>query len=499
MPEVIIYEDADLQYPESAPFSASTEYPEFASLSHSLAPVTNEVYAAVRNTLAVLGLDRENFGTDKWNPLGKYIPPGGSVLIKPNLVHHSTYHVADKEVVLTNGSVIRAMVDYAVLACGLNGKVTIGDSPMMPADFDKIVDSLGLNKIVEYYKEHFDFTICLEDFRLIRGIYSETGYLEKVINVEANNHTDIKLRNTLHSHFESNFEVTDSANPAKTYTLHNAILTADCVINIPKLKTHKIAGMTCCLKAFIGASSNKNQILPHYRKGGSDTGGDEYEKETMLMKLKRHVLARLKKGPRIIFDICQILFAKYRDVALKTGFGKDLYGSMIEHGAWPGNNTLWRSMLDLNRCVMFGTTDGTVSEQKQRSVFSLVDGIVAGEGQGPFNPQKKRAGVLVAGDNSLANDLVCTRLMGFNWKKMNTFRKILQEGFYAEDVEDFQSSIDLIVRGRSTRDDSPLRSMFEHTDPLFNFQPPVGWDDVRITSASPERNGRLQPELSEAQ
>lgn len=477
--KVAISEDANLRYPEKPPFSPSVMYPEFKALNLQLEASPNQVYDAIRNILAVLGLDKKNFGTEKWNPLKEYIPRGGNVLIKPNLVHHSTYHIADQEVVLTHGSVIRVMVDYAILACGLNGRVTIGDSPMMSANFDKIVDILGLNKIVEYYKEHFKFTIYLEDFRLSKGVYSNTGYLDKVITVEANNHTNIQMNNSSHKVFESNYEVTDASNPIKTYTISDSILSADCIINIPKLKTHKIAGITCCLKSMIGANSNKNQILPHYRKRGSDVGGDEYKKENMQMKLKRFTLIKLKKGPKLIFDIAQILFSYYRKLALNTGFGRDLYGSMIEHGAWPGNNTLWRSILDLNRCVMFGTMDGEVSNKKQRIIFSLVDGIIAGEGQGPFNPNKKRVGLLIAGDNSLANDLVCNRLMGFDWQKMNTFNKILENGYFTDKPDMFCEDIELIINCKSFSSHL-LETMFKHNNPLFKFRPPVGWDDIKI-------------------
>ena len=307
--KVVVYEDINLIYPEEPPFSPTVIYPEFKASNHQLGSSPNQVYNAIRKTLASLGLDKENFGTEKWNPLKNYIPRGGNVLVKPNLVHHSTYHVGNREVVLTHGSVIRVMVDYVILACGLDGRVTIGDSPMRSAKFDKIVSSLGLDTIVEYYKEHLNFTLYIEDFRLSKSFYSNTGYFEKVAFVDANNYTDIKLSNSCHKVFESNYEMTDASNPIKTYTLHNSILTADCILNIPKLKTHKIAGITCCLKAMIGSNSNKNQILPHYKKGGSDVGGDEYFRENLLMKFKRGILKKLKKSPKFIFDMSQILFS----------------------------------------------------------------------------------------------------------------------------------------------------------------------------------------------
>jgi uncharacterized protein (DUF362 family) len=56
------------------------------------------------------------------------------------------------------------------------------------------------------------------------------------------------------------------------------ILEADLVVNVPKLKAHKKAGITCCLKNLIGINGNK-EYLPHHRKGAAEAGGggDNYE------------------------------------------------------------------------------------------------------------------------------------------------------------------------------------------------------------------------------
>src|SRR6185436_17237787 len=59
------------------------------------------------------------------------------------------------------------------------------------------------------------------------------------------------------------------------YLVAKDVLDADVVINLPKLKTHKKAGVTCALKNLIGINGNK-EYLPHHRLGGSDLGGDCY-------------------------------------------------------------------------------------------------------------------------------------------------------------------------------------------------------------------------------
>ncbi len=46
--------------------------------------------------------------------------------------------------------------------------------------------------------------------------------------------------------------------------------------------------------------------------------------------------------------------------------------------------------------------------------FVIVDGIIAMEGEGPVNGQKKQAGVMVYGDNPIETDCICCHLMGIN-------------------------------------------------------------------------------------
>jgi len=59
------------------------------------------------------------------------------------------------------------------------------------------------------------------------------------------------------------------------YLVAKEVVDADVIINLPKLKTHKKAGVTCALKNLIGINGNK-EYLPHHRVGGPKTGGDNY-------------------------------------------------------------------------------------------------------------------------------------------------------------------------------------------------------------------------------
>jgi uncharacterized protein (DUF362 family) len=69
---------------------------------------------------------------------------------------------------------------------------------------------------------------------------------------------------------------------------------------------------------------------------------------------------------------------------------------------WPKNILHWagitRSLLDINSTVRPG--------------FAIVDGIVGMEGNGPTQGTSKPCGVLVFGDDPVAVDATCTRIMG---------------------------------------------------------------------------------------
>jgi hypothetical protein len=82
-------------------------------------------------------------------------------------------------------------------------------------------------------------------------------------------------------------------------------------------------------------------------------------------------------------------------------------------GSWSGNETVWRMTLDLNHLLYFG-------QHAPGRIISIIDGIVAGEGEGPLQPTSKRAGVLAGGENPAYVDCVLARLMGYNISRIPT-------------------------------------------------------------------------------
>lgn len=59
---------------------------------------------------------------------------------------------------------------------------------------------------------------------------------------------------------------------------------------------------------------------------------------------------------------------------------------ILEGGNWYGNDSAWRMACDLLRIFLFADKDGNIHEKLVRRVFSIVDGIIGGEGNGPLAP-----------------------------------------------------------------------------------------------------------------
>jgi hypothetical protein len=69
--------------------------------------------------------------------------------------------------------------------------------------------------------------------------------------------------------------------------------------------------------------------------------------------------------------------------------------------------------LDLARIAHYADATGTMWDEPRRRHLSFIDGIVAGEGEGPLSPRAVDAGVIAFSDNVAWGDHVAARLMGF--------------------------------------------------------------------------------------
>jgi len=406
------------------PFGPGTAYPESAPLlgPQATAPPPNPVYAAVRAALAGLGLDAARRGSAQWNPLGDLVGRGGRVVLKPNFIRHWNPSAnGTLESVITHGSVIRAMADYAFLAVGPEGSVTLAEAPQMDCDFDEIRRRTGLNAIAAFYAEVLGRELGIVDLRQEAVIFRD-GIITERRRLPGDplgyRVVDLADRSFFHGSGldAARFRGADY-DPEPTgghhrggrheYLLSETVLSSDLVVNLPKLKTHKKTGVTLALKNLVGINGDKNW-LPHHCLGAPGEGGDEFPGRRWVDRLRSRAadLARpwLHRGRGLGF------FRTMRRVE-RAARGDDF----IRAGNWHGNRTTWRMCLDLNRCLYYSDRKGLHidSGQPVRTVLTLLDGVVAGESAGPLAPDDVPLGAVIAGTDPLAVDVVAVRLMGF--------------------------------------------------------------------------------------
>lgn len=426
-----------MRYPHVTPFHPSEEYPEWGE-ELPIAHEANPVYGLVRDCIKNLGLDAEHQETAEWNPFGEFITPGDRVLIKPNLVLHFNGSGADVRAVTTHGSVIRPVLDYVIRALKGKGQIIVGDAPQANGHFDAIVSQNGLREVVAWYQAQ-GMPIELLDFRknfypdgTRDGVREElpgdpNGYvlvdLGKRSFLEAENH----LERLYGSDFDRSF-IVERHRQGHQYLLSGSVLQADVIICMPKLKTHRKTGVTINCKNMVGANGDKN-YLAHYRVGNARQGGDEYPPDLSIFAnvcyrwdriARDHILVRNTMGSRYLYKMLNKPFSLLQKIYQWTAGGELLQG----HGDWYGNDTTWRMCLDLNQIVLFADQDGILHDTPQRKYFSVVDGIVAGEADGPLSPTPKAAGYVACGmGGPFAVDYVAIYQMGFDPERLKVNRE----------------------------------------------------------------------------
>jgi hypothetical protein len=226
--------------------------------------------------------------------------------------------------------------------------------------------------------------------------------------------------------------ISKDGNQHHRYRISRRVLEADLVISVPKLKTHKKTGVSLNIKNMIGINTDKNYI-PHYRVGSPSQGGDEFpDTKNNLLKIRRWfvrhaidlLLGRMGGlGEHLTYGFMRIWLQLQRSrVEKKSGkrldpidvFYQTVQGEHSRTGNWWGNDTTWRCGVDINKLLFYGDATGIICSQPRRRYFSVIDGIIAGEGEGPVAPDARRDGVLIAGFDPVSVDTVAVQIMGFN-------------------------------------------------------------------------------------
>lgn len=440
-----ITNSAQYNYPTQCPYDPSSLYPEYAGSNYS--DETNNVYDAIRNLFIDLKMDEDNVGKDSWNPFKDLVMPGNVVVIKPNLVYNPP-NANRQTCTTTHASVIRPIIDYVWKALKSKGTIIIGDACAAETDFQEVIMRSNIDKMVSVLVER-GLNIKIEDFRSVK-VHEENGIwigeqkdLAKENGVIVNLAKESMFYGTAKNKkfHGAGYNIKETTKHHKgdiqEYSVSKTILEADVIISVPKFKTHRKAGITCCLKNLVGINTDKN-YLPHFTMGSENMGGDEMPTISsnrilglrMYDWFREYILAYTWKTiGGIGSKILKIAFHNTKKTAeeVKT---KDLNttdevdnagllhtkitGQSISSGAWQGNLTICKMILDLNKIFLCCDKNGKYTGKTNRKYFYVVDGIELGMGDGPINPIPLHSGFVAAGYNGFKIDYSLISLFGIN-------------------------------------------------------------------------------------
>lgn len=428
MSEVYIEYRQGSVYPQTG-WNPSRPYPEYPFGDHNIQKEPNDAYDMIRSLFQMMGLDRDNFGKKCWNPLGAYISPGDLVLIKPNFVMHCNENRKRREnsmaCLVTHPSCLRAVCDYCLIALQGKGEVVIADAPMQDCNLQVLFDQIHFTELLAFYHRQkkpvsfVDLRKYQSEFNRNKVIVNRIYQTGKAVDVDMGSLSMHERRSGARTYQVDNYALAQTeqyhGEHRHIYSLNRIVLQADVVINFCKPKSHRLAGFTAAMKNMVGIIYDKAS-LPHYTVGSLEEGGDAYLHPSKIKRIISSILEQKIKheNQHQIFraTIDRYLYAVL--LLFERRFGKDPYIK----GIWAGNDTIWRTVVDLNHIIRFADQEGTLQGDTQRRVLNFADMIIAGEHNGPCQPEAKSLGILMASESAVAMDMTFCKMAGFKEEKI---------------------------------------------------------------------------------
>jgi uncharacterized protein (DUF362 family) len=402
------------------------------------------------------------------------------VVIKPNWVKQSHQSKeSDWDYIITHPDVITAVLLKVLEKLDSNGCISILDGPETESSFEKILSRYPAE---EWFNLAMKKGINLKIIDLRDDEWIARGNViveRKKLKGDPRGKTEINLRKfsefwnkdkPINGYYGADYNIKETNNAHNgvnnIYRLSRSVIEADVFINIPKLKTHKKAGITCCLKNLVGVNTYKN-FLPHYTIGSFNEGGDQFPSRSRKNTIESKLLSFIKQHI-LIYP----MFARVVSPIFKPG--KKLFGEtrdVIRSGNWYGNDTIWRMILDLNKIVFYANPDGTLRADNlinRKAYIGIVDAINCGENEGPKSPDPKHLGYLILGSNPVAIDATASTLMCFDPLKIPMIEKSFQIEKYK--LVDFKYSDINVFIGDEIFTLSSIPSKYKKV-----FEPHIGW------------------------
>jgi uncharacterized protein (DUF362 family) len=353
------------------------------------------------------------------------------IVLKPNWVRDTHLERPGHwDYVITHPGVISAVLRKVLELMPSGGRVSIIDGPEFSSSFDKLMSyypvdqwkAQAASKDIEIEIIDLRDEIWEDDGNVVTKRSKNTGDFRGSTQVdlygemsEFSNHNKSKKG---YYGADSNIAETNQAHNGlnNLYRVSRTVIECDLFINLPKLKTHKKSGITCCLKNLVGINTYRN-YLPHCSLGIKEEGGDQFYLSGTKQKIEGKLMPLIHQYIRT-------------SPVLSRGFspfmrlGKKIFGNnkqTIRGGAWYGNDTIWRMILDINKVLLYSNPDGSLrndDEKNRKNYIAVVDAVLCGEGNGPKIPDPKKLNYLIQGSNATSVDAVCAELMGFDILKI---------------------------------------------------------------------------------
>lgn len=403
------------------------------------------------------------------------------IVIKPNWVLHESDPRYPIAALVTDARVIAETVAAAAELFPGAERITVGDCPLQRADWPLLCDQSGLASHIADLSRRHGGRIAFRDLR--RDVFTyRDGRLVEVRGDHGDPLGYCEVRLGAHSHLEEisaqadRFAIHDH-DRAKTranhrqgdhrYFVSRTFLDADLIINLPKWKTHSKTGLTGALKNLVGINGDK-AYLPHFSKGAPRWGGDEYWDRDRFMYWVQNTLREALRERHWAYRLARppwLAVKAVRTALLRDGGGAppDFY---VGGGSWYGNQTIWRMIYDLNLVLQLADGDGVLQPDPQRAYFCIVDGLIAGEGDGPLFPRPRDLDWLVFGDDPFAIDATLAWFMGFDPARLPIIARrgrYLGPGWGDFDLASLAVTLDGVH--------APLSSFPDR----YDFTPPPGW------------------------
>jgi len=408
------------------------------------------------------------------------------VVIKPNWIQDAHEYKPDEwESVITHPALVLAVVEEVAVAMGGKGIICVCDAPHTYASFESILARGEVKAKLDAVSHRWP-ELSLEVLDLRREIWMRKeevvverrpnkedprGYVRFNLGRDSLFHGQPGEGRYYGADYDTRIVNSHHCGNTQEYLLAGTPIKCDLFINLPKMKTHKKTGLTCCLKNLVGINGDKNW-LPHHREGAPSVGGDEFP-DASVSKSVEGVFKRVGRYLALNVPGGTWVYRKMRNTGIKV-LGDS--STVIRNGNWSGNDTCWRMALDLNRCLLHGDADGRLEKGVGAAgrYLAIVDGIVGGEGNGPLCPDPVPSNVLVSGTNPAVVDAVVGKLMGFSPDALPIIKNAFETHRWP--IADCQLDEILVEDGRCGE-----QVALDDLEPALpqGFRPHFGWNYLR--------------------